>query len=352
MRLNSMSYFRGLAILFIVAGHCIGVSGWYLDTVPRKLVANFLYGGTSFFVFISGFLFHHVFYKDFIYQKFITKKIKNVATPYILISIIPVFYYVFICKTGPHPEFFFSSSAGLFPEYIRPFILYLVTGGTFYAYWYIPFILVVFLLSPLFIAYIELSAARRILIMLLLLMVSAIIHRPVDNISVFQSVVYFAPVYLFGIVASIHKEQIYECVGGKEVYVLLAALALAGFQVVFYEIYLNFHKNPLEITVLDINIIQKSLLCLFFMVWLHRFENRSFPYLNKLAEASFAIYFLHPVVLLPFERFMEYLYMSNYRIALIAVKIVLFPVVVLMSFMLASLIKRMFRSKSRLIIGW
>jgi len=53
MRLNSFDYFRAIAILIIVTGH--SYQPWVIDTFPEKIVGNLITGGTSLFVFISGF---------------------------------------------------------------------------------------------------------------------------------------------------------------------------------------------------------------------------------------------------------------------------------------------------------
>jgi peptidoglycan/LPS O-acetylase OafA/YrhL len=55
MRLNYFDYFRAIAIIIIVAGHSFSL--WVIDTLPEKVLANIITGGTSLFVFISGFFF-------------------------------------------------------------------------------------------------------------------------------------------------------------------------------------------------------------------------------------------------------------------------------------------------------
>ncbi|MGS0727939.1 acyltransferase family protein, partial [Shewanella sp. 0m-11] len=60
--LNSINHFRGIAIIFIVMAHCYRPAGWQIETFADKAWFNLMMNGTVFFVFISGFLFHHVFY--------------------------------------------------------------------------------------------------------------------------------------------------------------------------------------------------------------------------------------------------------------------------------------------------
>jgi len=69
MHLRSFEYFRAVAIVLIVIGHTYDISGWQIDSFGDRVLANLISGGTSLFVFISGFLFHHVFYPKFVYRK-------------------------------------------------------------------------------------------------------------------------------------------------------------------------------------------------------------------------------------------------------------------------------------------
>lgn len=64
--LNNINYFRGLAIVFIVLGHCIsfGVSNFNENKSLIACIINYILpGGTNFFVFISGYLLHHIYYR-------------------------------------------------------------------------------------------------------------------------------------------------------------------------------------------------------------------------------------------------------------------------------------------------
>jgi len=349
-----------MAILIIVAGHCWGTSGWIPSTVTGKLFVNLINGGTILFVFISGFLFHHIFYQNFTYRSFMIKKVKNVLCPYIAISIIPILAFVFLMHNGPYPEYFFSSRKGIFHQYINPLILYILTGRTIFAYWYIPFIMIIFALSPMFIKYIHLTFYKKIAIMLVSFSISAIIHRPIFNISVLQSVVYFTPVYLLGITASMYRNNIYSALAGKEIFLFLIILILALIQVIIYNNFIVLSKDPFKFTIIDINIIQKSILCIFFMVWLHRFEQIKIPLLNKIAEASFAIYFIHSIILTIVKHAIEASLHINSTVLTYTCKfvcvpsglLIFFPATVAICYITALCIKKMTNSYSRYLIGW
>ena len=64
MKLNSFSHFRAVSIVFIVAGHALFTMGMQIDLFVERFFSNLIMGGTGLFVFISGFLFHHVFPGD------------------------------------------------------------------------------------------------------------------------------------------------------------------------------------------------------------------------------------------------------------------------------------------------
>jgi len=155
MRLVSFDYFSWVAILFLVAGHSYGP--WAIDSFSERVLANIISFGTSLFVFISGFFFHHVFYDKFHFRSFIEKKAKYVFIPYLLLSLMGIIYYVFSSSQLPHSNIFGIKDLHSWTEYIHMIGIYLWTGRIATAYWYIPFILIIFALSPFFIRYIMLS---------------------------------------------------------------------------------------------------------------------------------------------------------------------------------------------------
>lgn len=349
---NSFNYFRGVSIVFIVAGHCLYMSGWAVDTVTEKWVANLILGGTAFFVFISGFLFHHIYYSRFIYRKFLATKIKNVLLPYLILSAPLVLYSVLVKGTGPYAEHIFSGKQGIYSSYLEPIVLYLWTGRILEAYWYIPFIMVIFLLSPLIMGFVRLRTALQLLIVCFFLTVSLFVQRPVLNLSVLQSVVYFLPIYLFGIMISIHRQKVYKYLDGHEIYLLLIIALLALVQSYYYPSFGNLHKSPLQLSLPDVLLVQKMVVCLFFMVLLHRFENSSIPLLDTLASASFAIYFIHPFVLWGVQLVLSRRYFFLEQIKGPVLWVIMTPAVILVSMVVAKGIRRIFKSHSRSIIGW
>ena len=95
--LNSINYFRGIAIIIIVMAHSYGIAHWNIYRNPSTF-DQFFYSlnlnGSVFFIFISGFLYNHIFYPRFNYKKFMLKKAKFVLVPYLVCSVIPIWYAV------------------------------------------------------------------------------------------------------------------------------------------------------------------------------------------------------------------------------------------------------------------
>lgn len=349
--LNSVNNFRAIAIIFIIAGHCINYSDYNIDNVFEKVCFNLIGGGSHIFVFISGFLFHHVYYRNFSYKKFIKKKIRNVLCPYLFLSIIPILYFV-ISWHGPHISYIVLDSTGLWRRYVYPILWYLFTGKINFAYWYIIFIMIIFILQYLIIRYIRLKPQQQTIILVIFYLISVFIHRPLDNFNVIQSVVYFAPVYLFGVTASIYKQQFYYFLRNKALIFLLTAILLAFIQAIYYPGYGSLHKNFFSLALPDIMMIQKFFLILFFMSFFHKYESTSIGALNLLASASFALFFIHPfVITLLYKVESEFNFNNPGLYGILWLAIIIF-IVISVSLLLAEIIKMIFRGKSRMLIGW
>lgn len=345
MHLKSLEYFRAIAIILIVAGHCYGISGWHISSFSDRFLANLITGGSALFVFISGFLFHHVFYPKFNYRIFIKKKVQNVFFPYLFLSIFAIAQALITHR--PFAATYFGPQQTVMDQVIQPVLLYLLTGGVL-VYWYIPFIMCIFLLSPLFIRFIHCSAPTRIGITALLLLVSLFIQRPVNNFLIPQAVVFFTPVYLFGIVCSMHKEWIYKNLENRSLILLIGALLLAALQALLFKACGNLQKPPFQLHGIDINLLQKIFLCLFFMIWLHKYEEFNSRLLQVLAASSFAIYFFH-AWFIGILSHLQWMYTPVYGFHLVPVSSAF---IIWISYLLASQVKLRFPKKSRMFIGW
>ncbi|MEO1619484.1 MAG: acyltransferase, partial [Cyanobacteria bacterium J06632_3] len=347
MFLNSLNHFRAIAIIIIVAGHCFYTVDASFNTLPEITFGNLIAGGTVLFVFISGFLFHHIFYQRYRFNKFMSGKLKKVLLPYTLLSIVPII--LLILQRDAYYDLYDPVGTGLLNVYIVPAIKYYFTGRFLTAYWYIPFVMVIFLMSPLHMAFIRLRFNLQLLITGLLFVVSLFLHRPEHDILILQSVVYFTPVYLLGIICSEKKEIVYAKLKNKEIFLLLLAVGLAALQAALGR-FGSYQKPPLVYGGIDVMLFQKVTLCFFFMVWLHRFEHVSSKYINIVASTSFAIYFTHAYLLWLLGEIRWFASMSIQNPWL------WYPFVtagmVLACMLLAIGLKRLLPSHSRYIIGY
>ncbi|MEL6929769.1 MAG: acyltransferase family protein, partial [Cyanobacteria bacterium J06600_6] len=271
-------------------------------------------------------------------------------------SILPIVYTVFDRNNEWFLNFVFvNGGRGFLPDGLieKPLLAigwFLITGRAVYAYWFIPMIVLVFLISPL-INYL-IKSQHLLKIILLLLPISMIIHRPVHNVNPLHSLVYFLPVYLLGIYSSINREKILDYLNNNFNKLLLfaSAIALLLIQVFIFNASGNFNKSFFSITIPDVNIIQKILLCFLFISLLDRLEKTDIKTIKKTAETSFAIYFIHPFWIRPLTRFARYLGLESQGnlLTLLAAT----GAMVVCSIAVAQIIKLIFKRNSRYIIGW
>jgi len=348
MFVNSINHFRAVAIVIIVAGHVYAMKGQLGDNLFEAIFVNITVGCTSLFVFISGFLFWIVFYKNYKFQKFIKSKAYNLLIPYSILSILPILF-LFTKDPSTWNQFFAPSGEGILQEYVKPFSLYYLTGNFMVAYWYIPCIFIVFAMSPIHLSFLKMNNIVQISIIFILFLISLFIHRPVDNINIIHSVIYFTPFYLFGMWCALHRDMIYAFFEKREIFLFIIVILLATIQALMGDVG-NYHKEIFAYDGIDLMLLQKITLCLFFMVWLHRFENKRHFILDVLAKTSFAIFFLHPYMIFLIAGLQPNVaapmhFEAAYYFALII------PVIAI-CVASALLAKRLLQSSSRYLIGY
>ncbi|MFM2313747.1 MAG: hypothetical protein RLZZ04_3023 [Cyanobacteriota bacterium] len=342
--LNSINYFRGIAIVLIVLGHCYNLSHWEISSVFSKIFYSTTLNGSVYFVFISGFLYHHVFYHKFNYKNFMVKKIKYVLLPYLFFSVLPIVYEIFVNAGGEYLPIQLQN------HHLQAVGWYLFTGRVSYAYWYIPMVILLFTISPIINQIIKLQ--KVLVVSLCFLPVSLIVHRSINNLNPFHSLIYFLPVYLIGIWSSINQQKIYSCLKSNvnKAIVLVLAFDLAATQVLLLQQPGNFHKQFWSITVPDVNLLQKILLCFLLMSILNLYENTDITLIKKTAETSFAIYFIHPFLingLISVASRLNINYEGNIFSLLLSTCII-----TLVSMAIAMGFKLVFKKNSRYLIGW
>ena len=225
--------------------HSYGIARWNVSqnaSLLERLFYSFNLNGSVFFVFISGYLYNHIFYPKFQYKKFLSKKIKFVLVPYLICSTLPILYTVFDLNNEWTFHIIFDSGGRDFlPDSIKDqplmsVLWFLVTGRATYAYWFIPMIIMIFIISPLIN---NLIRSKYLLpVILMLTPVSMIVHRPLQNTNPLHSLVYFLPIYLLKICSSINRQKIifYLRSNRIKIIILLSSILLGLIQVSVFNI--------------------------------------------------------------------------------------------------------------------
>jgi peptidoglycan/LPS O-acetylase OafA/YrhL len=308
-RVDFITYFRAVAILVIVAGHTYALA-WehFADENPLtsisawNAIAAVITGGTAFFVFISGFLYRQVFFGRGSYADFMGKKVLYVGLPYLLIAtpmaMLEIGFGEFTVTVAKEGHLYAES---LFVD----FIVLMTTGRMVTAYWYIPFIFLVFVASPLFDRFVRLPARLQFAVFALAVGTALWIHRPLDNLNPVQSFFFFTQYYLFGIMFCIHREKVMVALGRPPILALLALLLciIALSQALILQHVDNLERSggwlPLGF---DLMLVQKYVAILLLCGLLARWGEHLHRPLVVLADYSFGIFFLHGIVIAAFNR--------------------------------------------------
>lgn len=283
--LPSLEAFRAIAIVCVVAGHSISSTGWVIDSIAEKVIANIILGGTNLFVFISGYLFHHVFKNRYTFKGFMQQKAQRVLLPYLFLSVLPILMAV----KNDHP----AGLSGAIPSYLG----HLMKGDIWICYWYVPFVMAMFALSPIHRWFATIPAKVQITAVGTMLMVASITQRPINNIGIPQLLVYFTPVYLAGVTAAVHRQRLMAFLSRHNVKLLIGAVGLAIAQAILATNTGSYHRDFGTIGNVDLQLIQKMLMCGWLLYALQWFDRRESKAIGVIAASSFAVFFLHPYVL-------------------------------------------------------
>ena len=332
-QLNSTVHYRAISILLIAAGHCLNIAHLFPRAYSEQIFSNFIVGATSLFVFVSGYLFHHVFYPRFSYAGFVKGRLARVAVPYLVLAIPSIMIL-------RQPDM-------LTQEGQMEFLTTLTNGNLYWIYWYIPFICLTFLLSPLHVGFISLSARVQIALIIALSIISLFGHRPVNNIPPWHSVIYFAPVYLMGIFVSQHRTAMLALVRGKELLLVLATAAMIWLQTEMGQIK-NSHKPFLAYDGIDWMFLNKLLFALALFFVLERYGRTPSRFTRLIADASFAIFFLHPIGIYIIIKTKTFPVIGNPWLDLLLAT----TLIVGGSLLIALALKKLLGSRSRYILGY
>ena len=346
---ENIHYFRGISIIFIVFGHCYFGSIITFGENKNILAKIFQYmvsGGSAFFVFISGFLFLTIYKSSTKYFDFLLKKIRFVYLPFLFFSSFE-FFLIFL---NMFINFFTQTyKSQLYWDSLFNFdfiSIYLIgkshlTSGIF---WYVPFIMFIYLLSPIFLMYSRLRTNFRIYILLLSLLVSLFLFRDYtyELLSILHNVIYFLPFYLLGILSSQFEEILYKKINNK----IIIYFILLYFAVIFIRVI-----KPFSILIrVDLMLLQKLFFCIIFLVYLKSVNSKNLSTIKILATNSYGIFFIHAIILYLIRTLTSKLHIV-YKTESFLIYMAYATVILFISLFAVLIIKRILGSRSKYFIG-
>lgn len=345
--LTYIHYLRGLAILMIVGVHCLPSFSWDENLNSLSIFRSLLDNSTIIFVFIAGFLFQHLYHKHFSYKQYLSKKIKYVVLPYLIISVPAIADKIL----------FGGDAVAWFPEYIKNSsniiqIIYMIgTGKHFPPFWFIPMIVVFYLIAPVLLWLDRRKNFYTYLFPFILLagFFSSYYGYYSDTISSF---IYFLPVYILGMWTSRHKEMITG----------LGAQLAVPFLLVYLSIFLLeinnvitidklHHIDQLTETTFHFNFskFKVILLCFILLNLFYLFKEKEMKILLLLGNYSFGIYFIHFYFIVIIQKLDGFLNLGLY---LNAMNFIFYMIAVALScIVIIAIVKKTIPTKSRLLIG-
>lgn len=328
-----MHYFRGFAIVNIVIVHYLSSAG--CDGLKNALFQN----ATVYFLFISGYLCQYLDLKkhkpNLDYYK---AKMTNVLSPYVVWSLI--FFLLALVDSQPHEGSAWLSH-GKNP---LAFIGYVLTGRVSFQFWYIPFVTVLFLVSPLLLKLKndKLIATTVVACVLFLVFPDRPIGfslRPMTFLNLYCHFTFF---YLLGFVYARYKGAI-DRVTSQYLGLIIALVILVTILIVKPEAF-----GVPTIAVESLQSSQKMLISLLVIQGFDLIRNKRIFVLDALAQYSFTIYFLHYYFLT------ECLSVRQALAKFVgggAADVIVIPLYILALLLFAHVLKKALGSRSRMVIG-
>jgi surface polysaccharide O-acyltransferase-like enzyme len=324
--------FRGIAIIIIVAFHTLYWVKWTENSVSEKVLNTVLMNCTILFIYISGYLFHHVTLR-FTYNSYLRKKFINVISPYLIISAPAVLALIFNIQYIPKTWIY---STGIMHKSIICDILVLeITGSQWYHFWFIPMMIIFYLLAPLF--WFIINHPKIYICLPFFVLISFLIGRQTSNSNPIHSVLYFMPVYLLGAFSSQFNSQL-KMVLNRYWFVILALFFLTSYLI---------YKNDIT----SLSLFQKIALCFLLLALMIRLDDFKMTFLRTMAKYSFGIYFIHAYVIYLLAGLLSFLGFKDLQSFGILSYFGFSIMVLLLSYFILRAIKIVLQNNSRMFIG-
>ncbi|OCG23279.1 hypothetical protein A9G22_06205 [Gilliamella sp. App2-1] len=331
----------------IVFSHCLGVfknthliANSYLFSFLNLFAFNF----TTFFVLIAGFLFQHLTYK-FDTETYYLSKFKTVVCPYISVSIFCFifFHYPYLSNLP-----WYSSTE---PSVISTIIKMMLTGTQLLPLWFMPMIIIIYLMAPLLYFW----SKKSLMVAGLISMFWVVMFTKPDFTQPILNLLHYGPVYLIGMMIKQNYETIMKSVKDN------LFLVIFFFCLCFLVSFTYRYVSHLGVESLYYDTLQKIILFILALYFLDGLnyrtnEGKLYKFFSYMANVSFPIYFIHEIIVLELERL---LYMSplsniiktdNGWLASLGAVIFLVSTLVV-SIIIANIIKFIFKNKTKYLIG-
>lgn len=331
---KNIHYLRAFAIICIMTVHV-----WRIppDCIASNSIISILINGTRevlfhgssiYFIFISGFLFHHLS-SNFDIIKFYRSKLRNIVSPYVVMTT-----GVLVIQSITHHEWHISFSK---------LINYYCLGKAQVQYWYIPLICIVFMISPILL---KIPEKKLTLLSPLFIILPLLGTRTATSISTGQFL-YFFPVYLSGMICSMHHDRFINFITTHIIKISVLAI-FSTFAIICAKLiptdnpFINFYEST--------QYIQKMLILSVLIVFFKKIEFLDISILDVLARYSFALYFTH--------HFVHSYTIRKFYVLFDVSPVFLFPLSILYTLIVFSLtvllcfsIKKTLGPKSKFLIG-
>jgi hypothetical protein len=333
---HSIENLRGLSILFVLLGHIGSFDGF---GKVGKCFFFLFHDATTWFVFISGYLFNYIEKGRFDYYEFLKKKAKFVLLPYLVISFIGI-------GIGLHfkRDLIMGISSGAYALWSL-----IVGGAVIIPLWFIPMIIIFYIAAPVFVGLTKSWVQYPVLVLGLL--AALFTARPLDNSNPFLSFVHFFGFYVLGLVVSENARRI-ENYNRSFLTVLIILTSLVLFALSSAIAVLGEAEVPLGF-IGDLGRFNKDqfgklvlLIAVFFMF--NRYLNVPNRVLGYLAEISFGLFFVQGLFMACFILIRRRLDFSSPG-ELLATELV---VVIGGSIVCVYIVKSVLGKKSRYVIGY
>lgn len=344
-RLVYLDYFRGVAILQIVvlhAGRALFNRG-FAEPIPDSHVAFatvdiLFHNATIYFTLISSIVYAYLFSKrDF--AGFLRSRALYVALPY-LAATVALTLFIDGRASGFDPA---TLAASIFNN--------AVTGDAWNQLWYIPVILVLYVLTPTLFALVQAPGSRWVLVALVAL--PLLFSRTGTTVSA-PTVLYFVGPYVLGLIIG---SDLRRWVARMRRHVFLLAAVAAVTTAALFPLYLSGFDFAGPVSIREsLFYIQKLSLAGLTLVWLTGWESRPVKWRDAFvgfaATTAFSIYFIHAPVLRPIAQTLgRYLPDPPGLGVLAAATVVASAAALAISWAVTMAAQRLLGSRSRMLIG-